>query len=497
MPMANQSDSGVKTYLGIDVGTSATRVVLMDDEGAIIATASRSYDTFHGPGASVEQDPAAWTRALRDALASLHDLALPAPDVIGLCGQTPTLVLVDDSGVPTRNALTWQDGRASSEARELEERFGDPTALVGTELPWSASNMPAKLLWLSRNEPSLCSRTRAVLQPKDFIGLALTGQRLSDPWSSKGLCRVTDGEALSTVLEACGWPASICPPTAAPWTSRGEVSAGASDFFGLRAGTPVTVGASDALAEMIAAGCFARSSAFVFSGTSSIVGTTVNDARLRVPGLFNVPTTCSPLPVLYGPSNSGGAVLAWASRLFSCDVNGLLALALTARATGPTFVPYLAGERTPLWDLDVRALFLGVDERHGRAEFARSVITGVFLAARHVLALIEEATGEALREVEVVSRGVDNPDWEALALSTLGLTLRVHSDADMSARGAAMLAATLDGTPIVESSTRLGAPSRVLHPTPAEVEVAAHQLKDYRRASAHSITWRQPGANEH
>ena len=485
------------SYLGIDVGTSAIRVVLLNDEGTVIAVASRSYQTIRSAPGGAEQDPAAWTEALAHALGSMPELEQHPPEAIGLCGQTPTVVLIDEHGRPTRNALTWQDGRASVEARELAELFGDPTEIVGTELPWSAANMPAKLLWLSRHEPVVTARTRTILQPKDYIGFALTGSRLSDPWSSKGLCRVTDGAPLDSVLSACGWPSLVCPSTAPPWSARGEVSDAASQRFGLRRGTPVAVGASDALSEMIAAGSFARNSAFVFSGTSSIVGTTVEDNHVRVAGLFNVPTSCAPLPLLYGPTNSGGAALMWAANLLSCDVDELLALATGAGPSWPTFVPYLSGERTPWWDLDVRALFLGVDERHGRPEMAMSVVMGVFLAARHVLALIEEATGDALRDVEVVSRGVQNPQWEALARRALGTTLRLHDDADMSARGAAMLALALNGTPVVQASRRLSAQHRVVEPTSEELESARGLLDDYQRASHYSLEWRRRDSADH
>jgi sugar (pentulose or hexulose) kinase len=121
---------------------------------------------------------------------------------------------------------------------------------------------------------------------------------------------------------------------------------------------------------------------------------------------------------------------------------------------------------------------------------AMSVVMGVFLAARHVLALIEEATGDALREVEMVSRGVHNPQWGVLARRALGTTLRLHDDADMSARGAAMLALALDGTPVVQASRRLSAQHRVVEPTSAEIESARGLLVDYRRASQYSLEWR-------
>jgi xylulokinase len=192
-------------YLGVDVGTSATRVSLVRPGGHALV-ASAGYRTVRaGPG-RVEQDPAAWSRALAAALRRLTARGADLREVtaVGLCGQTPTLVPVDAAGRPVRAALTWQDTRATAEAAELADRFGDPEPLIGTALPWSAANLPAKLAWLARHEPDTVRRTRWLLQPKDLVGLWLTGSAASDPWSSKGICRVTDGAPAVAVLLACG-----------------------------------------------------------------------------------------------------------------------------------------------------------------------------------------------------------------------------------------------------------------------------------------------------
>jgi xylulokinase len=440
----------------------------------------------------VEQRPADWINALAEAIDAMPELGSHVPEAVGLCGQTPTVVPVDEHGLPTRNALTWQDGRASREAVELAERFGDPLTLIGTELPWSASNMPAKLLWLSRHEPELRRETRFILQPKDFIGMTLTGSPLSDAWSSKGLCRVTDGAPAAAVLDACGWNADVCPSTAAPWEPRGTITATAAQRFGLKVGTPVSVGASDAIAQMIASGSFARRSAFFFSGTSSIVGTTVVNESVRVPGLFSVPATCVPSRVIYGPTQSGGAALAWSAKLLGIDVDDLFALAASSGPSWPIFVPYLSGERAPLWNLDVRALFVGVDEQHGRAEIAMAAVVGTFLSPRDVLALIEETAHEPLNEIEVVGRGVNNHDWESIAMRTLGLPLRFHTDPDMSARGSAMLALALSGTTVDEASRQLSDESRLVHPETRDVDTARDLLARYRRASQLALQWLEP-----
>lgn len=473
-------------FLGVDVGTSATRVSVLAEGRSVVASAG--YPTRRGGDGVAEQDPRAWSEALASALRQVGP-GLRAVTAVGLCGQTPTLVPVDAAGTPVRAALTWQDTRAAAEAAELEARFGDPEPLIGTALPWSAANTPAKLLWLARHEPAVVSRTRWLLQPKDVIGLELTGAPASDPWSSKGICRVSDGAPAAPVLAACGWPEAACPPIAAAWEPRGVVCSAAARRFGLPAGIPVGVGWSDALTQTLAAGCFERRSGFVFSGTSAIVGAPVADHRRRAAGLFSVPETCAPAPLLYGPTQSSGASVAWAARLLGCSAADVPALAARAGRALPTFVPFLAGERAPLWNQDVRGLLLGLAEEHGPAEIARAVMTGTLLSARHVLDTVEEATGSAVGEIEFVGRGTGDATWEALALETLGARVRFHSDPDMSARGAAILAAIMTGIPLARALADLGDPVRAASPSPADLDRGRRLLARYLRASEVALGW--------
>ena len=481
-------------FLGVDVGTSATRVSVVRPGGTAV-TASAEYRTVRGGDGQVEQDPAAWSRALATALRraspGLRDGAgLRAITAVGLCGQTPTLVPVDAAGRPVRAALTWQDTRATVEAAELAERFGDPEPLIGTALPWSAANLPAKLAWLARHEPDTVRRTRWLLQPKDFVAMQLSGAAASDPWSSKGICRVGDGAPAAVVLAACGWPEQACPPIAAAWSPRGTVTAAAARRFGLPAGIPVCVGWSDALVQTLAAGCYERRSGFVFSGTSAIVGA---PASGRADGLFGVPASCAPAPLLYGPTQSSGASVAWVARLLGCrpaDVPGLAARASSDGASGlPAFVPYLSGERAPLWNPDVRGLLLGLGAEHGPAEIARAVIAGTLLSARHVLDAVEVATGAPVTEVEFAGRGAGDAIWRAVALETLGARIRFHSDPDLSARGAAMLAAVLTGLSFEEASAALVDATQTVAPSASQVSLSRRLSVRYRRASETALAW--------
>jgi xylulokinase len=483
------SDAVDGLFLGVDVGTSATRVSLVRPGGHALV-ASAGYRTVRaGPG-RVEQDPAAWSRALAAALRRLimRGADLREVTAVGLCGQTPTLVPVDAAGRPVRAALTWQDTRATAEAAGLADRFGDPEPLIGTALPWSAANLPAKLAWLARHEPDTARRTRWLLQPKDLVGLWLTGSAASDPWSSKGICRVTDGAPVVAVLSACGWSSDACPPVAAAWARRGTVSAAAARRFGLPPGIPVCVGWSDALAQTLAAGCFERGSGFVFSGTSAIVGAPVAG---RAAGLFSVPGSCAPAPLLYGPTQSSGASVAWVARLLGCRPADVPAIAARASAglAAATFVPYLSGERAPLWNADVRGLLLGLAAEHGPAEIARAVLTGTLLSARHVLDTVEAATGGRIAEVEFAGRGAGDPAWEAIALETLGARVRFHSDPDLSARGAAMLAAIMAGASPAQASAGLGDATRSAAPSEAERARGRRLSARYRQASDAALAW--------
>ena len=476
-------------FLGVDVGTGSLRTVLLDELGVVRATASVPYPTRRGSAGEAEQDPAEWVSALARAIAAM-DLASP-PDAVGLCGQTPTIVFVDEDGLPVRPAITWQDTRASREAAELSRSLGPPEPLFGTNLAWSASNIPARLSWVARHEGETRRRTRTVLQAKDYVGCYLTDAMASDPWSSKGLCNVATVAPASTVLAACGWDGEHCPDLRNAWDPLGVVTPAAAAATGLAAGTPVSVGWSDALAEILASGCFANTSAFLFTGTSSIVGAAVNDDRARSPGLFNVPHSCSPKPLLYGPTQSGGASLAWVARLLGCRVEDLSALASQASGSIPVFVPYLSGERAPLWNTSVRALFANLNETHGPAEIALSVVLSVLLCARHILELVENACGDPLRLVETVGRGVGDPLWEDMALRGTGLALQLHHDQEMSARGAAMLAAAAAGGDLATLSRLLADESRLREPRAEQVEESRRLLRLYKDASAASLEWQQ------
>ncbi|HEY3614218.1 MAG TPA: FGGY-family carbohydrate kinase [Gaiellales bacterium] len=429
-------------WLGLDIGTSSAKALLVGDDGVVVGRGDAAYGTSLTAGGGAEQDPADYLDGARRAIAACGAAGREIAG-IGLAGQTPTLVLVGHDGLAVRPALTWQDTRAGAEAAELAAELGASEPLFGTELPWAPAYPPAKLLWLARNEPEALAATRVALQPKDYVGLRLTGSAVSDPWSSKGIAHL-DGAPAARALEHVGWPDGIAPAVAPAWSLRGHVGAAAAAAFGVPAGTPVAVGWSDALAGMLATGAFAGETAFVLTGTSSIVGVSTRSATAAGPALLAIPASCAPLRVVYGPTQASGASLAWLGRLLRLDGDELRELAAQPARVGlgdPVFVPYIAGERAPIWRTDVAGAFFGLAALHGPADLARAVVAGVCHSERHVLALAEAAVGRAPELVRVGGRGVSQPPWRDARRATFTRPLLLLDEPDASALGAAMLGA--------------------------------------------------------
>lgn len=427
------------SWLGLDVGTSSVKAVLVADDGAVLGSGSAAYPTHRAADAVAEQDPCDYLTACSQAVAQCGT-EVRSVTAVGLAGQTPTVVLCDAAGQPARPALTWQDQRATAEAGRLATELGDPFWHLGTSLPWSAAGLPAKLAWLAAHEPQALSASTWILQPKDFVGLALTGSPLSDPWSAKGLRHVGTGEVCADLLAAAGVPARLAPPVAAPWQVRGEVR---SPELGLPPGAAVTVGWSDALAGMLAVGAFDAPSAFALTGTSDITGITVDAGPVNAGQLYCVPASCAPRTVIYGPTSTSGAALVWLADLLQITVRELLDLAAGAHGgPPPAFVPYLEGERAPIWRHDICAVFSGLRRDTTRADLARAVLTGVACSERHVIDTALQLAGAAPGPWLLAGgRSGSHPSWQQARAQVFGRDIHAFDTDALTAIGAAALAA--------------------------------------------------------
>ncbi len=473
-------------FLGLDVGTSGLKILVIDTDGGVLARTSAGYPTSYPAPGRAEQDPESWIDALADALSRVDADVRARIRGVAAVGHVPSLVLVDADGRAVRPSIIWQDNRAEREAQALGARFGDVDAELGTALPWAASQLLPKLSWVAAHEPEAVTRTSAALQPKDYVNRFLTSITATDPWSSKGICDVTEGAPAARLLAGAGWSSDVCPPTHAPWAELGRVTPAAAERLGIPAGIVVATGWSDALGAVLAVGAFDEPRSFVLTGTSNIVGATRTDVA-TAQGLYAVPAGPSaPLPMLYGPTQSGGEALTWAARILDVEVGEVIRLATEAATTDrPTFVPYLRGERAPLWNPAARGLLVGLSADQGRAEFARAVVDGVASSARHVLELATGGDG-ADQPVEVGGVGVDDPRWAAMWASALRRPLRIHSEPNLSALGAALLAAGACGLKGAELA-RLRPQPTEYHPDAADADDTG--FRDYLDASHLADEW--------
>jgi xylulokinase len=474
-------------FLGVDIGTSSMKTIVVDADGIVLARGTADYPSSRPAPLMVEQHPEDWTRALRHCIDELSPALRLRITAIGVVGHVPTLVAVDENGTAVRPALIWQDNRAEVQAKVLAGALGDAEPLIGTALPWAPSQLPAKLRWLAEHEPATVATTRWVLQPKDVLNLWLTGVAATDRWSSKGLCRVDSGRAASPIIAACGWTDAVIPPAVDPWSILGTIEPARARLLGLPADVVVAGGWTDAMGAFLAVGGFDAPTGVVLTGTSEIVGVSAENAVAR-DGIYLVPRPVAPLVLAYGPTQSSGASLAWISRETGLPVGTALDAAAAASGTAPTFVPYLDGERAPLWSPAVRGLFLGLDSAHTKGHLVRAVVEGVALSARHVLDEAERMSGERVSHVNVGGRGIDHPAWLAARSGALDRELHLHQEDNLSALGAAMTAAMALGIPRTELHRLRQAPT-VVSVDDGMRSDWNRRYEDYLEASSIAMKW--------
>ena len=444
-----------EVILGVDVGTSSIKVLFIDLDGNILRRVEEKLKTHYEDGGIAEQDAQDYLKGLRKISLSNADL-MKDVIAIGLSGHTPSVVCIDANGNPVRPVLTWQDNRAQLEASELQKRFENPLDTVGTSLPWSASACPAKLFWLAKNEPQTQKMTRWVLQPKDFIGFHLTGKAISDPWSTKGICNVLTRSPILKLLAFIGWGAEVMPELRDGFESRGTLTSQASHYFGFPEGIPVSVGWSDAMCGMVAMGVMTDPTSFIITGTSAVVGASSATPPMDGGQLYVIPNTCSPLSVTYGPTQSSGSSVEWAASLLGVSSEEFVDLAVLSTAEDlPIFLPYIDGERAPLWRPDLRGGFYGVSVSSRREDFAASVLEGIGFVERQVVDIAEKLNGSTAPAIKLGGHAGNDGRGERFRLRTLGRPIERYIDTDTTTRGSAILAHTILTKNLGESTRKL------------------------------------------
>lgn len=466
------------TLIGIDVGTTATKAVLIDETGRRLAAEVRPHPMARPAEGHAEQDPGDWLASVLAALGSFagaHDLS--GLQGIGLCSQVNTHVFVGADGAPLMPAITWQDTRSAPEAAALDARVTAEQKLAwfGGPLPIDASHALSRMAHVQRVHPDIYERTKHVLLPKDYVALHLTGVVASDPISAVGL--VDRAGYVAPLLDLIPGAADRLPPLQTITRVVGMVRPGLPC-----AGVPVVSGTMDAWAGMFGVGVASDGQAMYQCGTSEIPGI-VSSSVTPTPGVILFPPY-EGIVMHAAPTQSGGATLAWLGAMLRLTPSEMGAMAATVDPSPivPLFLPHLQGERAPIWDSETRGVFARLESRAGAPEMVRAVMEGVAFSVRWAFDALEQSAAVTPRIVNIGGGGASSDVWCQIRADALGKSLKRVASPEIAALGAAMLAGVGTGVmPSIATAARtLVQFDRVFEPNVALRGYYADKFGQYR-----------------
>jgi xylulokinase len=425
--------------IGLDVGTSGVKALAVSETGEVLASAEEGYPLSTPRPGWAEQDPEDWWRATQRALERLG-----ADDVagIGLSGQMHGLVALDASEEVIRPAILWNDGRTAAECAEIERRVGFERLVELTGNRALTGFTAPKLLWLRTHEPEHYARIAHILLPKDYVRLKLCGERAIDVADASGtlLFDVARRRWSDEVVDALELDRGWLPPA----LESAEVSGHTPD------GVPVAAGAGDQAAGALGVGVVRPGPLSVVLGTSGVVFTALDayahDAQARVHAFCHaVPDTWHAMGVMLSAAGS----LRWL-RDVAASGSGYAELLLEAEPWGPgaeglTFLPYLAGERTPHANPDARGALVGLSLRHDRGALVRAVLEGVAYGLRDSVELMRNL-GLHVETARASGGGARSALWLRILASVLGIPVERPAVEEGAAYGAALLGGVAGST---------------------------------------------------
>lgn len=469
-------------YLGIDIGTSSVKAVVIDDRGAILSQGSAPLEVRRpAPGFS-EQDPESWWRASAEAVAALPADTRAAVRAVGLSGQMHGATLLDAKDRPLRPAILWNDGRAARECVELERRAPEARAITGNII------MPGftapKLLWVARHEAEIFRRTSCVLLPKDYVRLKLTGEKVSDMSDASGTAWLDVGRRdwSDVLLAATDLNRTHMPRLIEGSSASGLLTAEAANALGIPR-VLVAGGAGDNAASAIGLGVVQPGQAFLSIGTSGVLFVVTD--RFRPNPERAAHAFCHCLPHRWHQMSvmlSASSALDWAAQL--TGQGDLVRLVESARARRPSrhspfFLPYLSGERTPHNDPRCRGVFFGIRHDTTAADLAGAVMEGVAFAFADGLDVLEEK-GDQVGEISVTGGGARLPYWGELIAAALDRPLAYRSGGQVGAAlGAARLARLALGAEREEDVCAALPIERVVEPDRALASLLAERRRTF------------------
>jgi xylulokinase len=434
-------------FIGIDIGTSAVKPVLVDADQAVVATHEAPLECQTPMAGWSEQDPEAWWTATLQALAGLKaksSKAWGSVAAIGLSGQMHGAVVLDKDGQVLRPAILWNDGRSAAECRELEANVRDLGMIAG--VPAMPGFTAPKLLWIKKHEPEIFGRIAHILLPKDYVRFRLTGELATDLSDAAGTLWLDQASRSwsGKLITASGLKPAQMPRLLEGTAVSGALRESIARQLGLKEGIAVAAGAGDAAAGAVGIGAVDEGDAFLSLGTSAQLFVATGAYRPRPQQFLHA--YCHAVPGRWfqmAAMLNGAVCLSWIARqLNEPNIEALLRRTeLEApRPSGLTFLPYLSGERTPHNDPSARGAFIGLGADTTPSSMVRAVLEGVAFScvdARNCLS----AAGTELASLSLIGGGSQSAFWMTIVASALNMPLTRHHGGEKGpAFGAARLA---------------------------------------------------------
>lgn len=461
--MASTSD----TLLGLDLGTSSVKTVMFARDGRVLAVAQRDYPTLRPYPGWAEQDPETWWEASAATIREVVSASGVQPRAIGITSQSSAVVAVDESGRVLRPAPLWLDRRAVAECERIRAAIDEQEIIHLSGNRIDPSYILPKLLWLRQHEPDVYDRARWFLHANGFLVWRLTGAATTD-LTEGGMSLLYDmatSDWSPELLERFNLSAQKLPPMTSPSQVVGQVTPAAAAATGLDEGLPVIAGCMDLLAAATGAGVIEERQSFLVLGTATVLATV-----LRAPQPYaDLQMHNHALPgrwVHAANVDYGGAALSWLREVLR-EAGARLDYEEMARLAEMTmndpsdllFVPYMVGQRAPLWDDDCRGVFFGLQPRHGPGHLIRAVMEGNALALGRLQALQEEVHQRAIEEIHVSGGQSALPLVNQIVADVTGRPVLVTDTPAVTCQGAALLAGL--GVGLYASPTDMTAPLRL------------------------------------
>ena len=472
-------------YLGVDLGTSSVKVLLVDETGAVRKTASRTYPLeFPQPGWS-QQNPADWWNAVVQCIPELLE-GEDKSQVAGLSvgGQMHGLVVLDENDQVIRPAILWNDGRTGRETEELNADFGKEKllSLVGN-IAFAGFTAP-KLLWMRRNEPELFQKIKKIMLPKDYLVYRLTGVHSCDYSDASGmlLLDVANRRWSPELLSYCSVTEEQMPKLFESYESVGTVLPEIAAQLGLPEGVVVAAGAGDNAAAAVGTGTVGNGCCNVSLGTSGTVFISSDDFRLPPEGNLHAFAHADGAYHLMGCILSAASAYGWWTKeILKATSDNDEQNPITDEDLGRNpvfFLPYLMGERSPHNDPAARGAFLGMSMDTTRYQMTQAILEGVAFAIRDSVE-IARSLGIEITESGLCGGGAKSPLWRKIMANVLNMEMQVPVQEEGAGYGGAILAMVAAGAygSVREACDKLRTERRIYKPDPA---IAARYEKRYQ-----------------